>query len=186
MKYRDVVALFQTDHVTDPKSGKRKAVQRYVGPRYRLDEAARRRGAARLWLMLALAAAAMLTGGFLPNRVTMGNLVAVLYLTCLLPLMYLLLGTVRISRMKATIDEFDRCDGLLRVTKSGLGLGVLAVGWLIAGVVQLCTDGLGSLRVQDAAVLACAAAVSACGFLAWRTAFALQPEEIPRPDETQA
>ena len=53
MKYRDVVALFQTDHVTDPKSGKRKAVQRYVGPRYRLDEAAHRRGAARLWLLLA-------------------------------------------------------------------------------------------------------------------------------------
>lgn len=179
MKYRDIVKLFEIEYET-AANGKRKPVRRYVGPTYRLAEDARRRACLKLWILWALSAALMLTAGLVPSRCAMANLAAALYMLCLLPLIYLLLGTVRITRMKETINEIDLCDGIRYAQRSGVWLGIVAAGWLVAGGVFLMRSGFGGMWVNDVAFLLCALGCSVCGFAAWRVASALKPEELPR------
>ena len=102
---------------------------------------------------------------------------------CLVPLIYLCMGTARVNRMKERLTEVDMHDGLGYAQKASLGLTILGAAWAVADVVFLLRGTLPSPWWQEALFLGCGAGSAVVGYLAHRVAEGLKAEEIPEGEQ---
>ena len=99
MRRRELLQLYETVNTVDPKTGREKTESKYKGKYFRVDAARKRAVVRRLWLCFGAAVALFLLAGFVPSWSSLCGYVAPWYMLCLLPLLYLLMGTARMTRM---------------------------------------------------------------------------------------
>lgn len=182
MRRKDLVRLYRTEIKTDPATGKKKRVPIYIGKRYRIKEQIRQGAVRRLWPCWAGALAAFSVGGLIPARAGNCTYVVVWYMACLLPLFYLLLGGIRMTRMKPPLTEIDLREGVDYVKNGAIGLTVLGGVWAMADAVHLLISGLPENPAGDLIFLACGVITAGMGWLISRKAAAVKAEEI-KPEE---
>lgn len=178
MRRNEWMKLYTTDYETDPKTGKAKAVSRYIGPWYTLDGKRRKVCMLQAWLGCALGLAAFAVAGLTPSWGSMCGYVAPWYMLCLLPLFYLLMGAWKLSRLKERFTEIDKHESLGYVRWAGLGLMVLGLVWAITDAVYLLSANWMMTAAQELLFLGCGV-VSALvgGLLAWRFS-RVQPDKL--------
>ena len=163
MRRADMQKLFTTEYQVDPKTGKDKLVQRYTGSWYTLDKKTRRTCG---WLCLAgwvLAVAAFITAGVLPTWAGLCNYVVPWYILCMLPLFYLLLGSVKLLRLKEQFTEIDKSESLGYIKTSGIGLAVLGAVWSITTIIFLLVSNKTMMFANELIFLGCAIVNTAVG-----------------------
>lgn len=165
MRHRDMMKLYTTEYCIDPKTGKEKPALRYIGPMYTLERSQRRSAMLRSLAGLALGAAAFAVAGLTPCWAQLCGYVAPWFILCLLPLFYLLLGTVKLLRLKDSFTEIDRADSFGYVHRSGLGLMVLGGAWAISTGVFLLTNQLDMTRTNEIVFLCCGVVFALAGLL---------------------
>ena len=179
MRRKELLGLYETVYTTDPKTGKQKPAARYKGKYFRVDMEKKRDAVRKLWLCFGAAVALFLLAGLVPNWASLCVYVALWYMLCLVPLIYLCMGTARVNRMKERLTEVDMHDGLGYAQKASLGLTILGAAWAVADVVFLLRGTLPSPWWQEALFLGCGAGSAVVGYLAHRVAEGLKAEEIP-------
>lgn len=182
MRKDEWLKLYTTDYEVDEKTGKKKAVSRYIGPWYSLDAAQRRKCALGLWIGLVLGVAAFLTAGLIPTWASMTMYVTPWYICCMLPLFYLLLGTVKITRMKEKITEVDKAEGLGYARYASMGLAVLGGAWLIADGIFLLTGNVTMTMTYELIFLSCGAVTAVLGLLMYLRVRKLTPVKLPEAE----
>ena len=185
MRRRELLQLYETVHTVDPKTGKDTTEAKYKGKYYRVDAARKRMTVRGLWLCFCAGVALFLLAGLVPSWSSLCGYVALWYMMCLLPLLYLLMGTVRMTRMGERLTEVDMHDGLGYVKNASVGLLALGTIWAVADAVFLVASGLPSPWWQEALFLGCGAGSAAVGWLARRTADSLKTEKIPNQEASQ-
>lgn len=165
MRHRDLMKLYTTEYRTDPKTGKEKPVHCYIGPMYTMEKKQRRACALHCWAGLALGAAAFAVAGLTPCWAQFCSYVAPWFILCLFPLFYLLLGSIKLLRLKESFTEIDRADSFGYVQRSGLGLMALGGAWVIATVVFLFVSKPDMTMPQELIFLGCGAASALSGLL---------------------
>lgn len=165
MRHRDMMKLFVTEYHTDPKTGKEKPVARYIGPVYTIEKKQRRACAIRCWAGWVLGAAAFAVAGQTPCWAQLCGYVAPWFILCLMPLFYLLLGSVKLLRMKESFTEMDRSDSFGYVQRSGLGLIALGSAWTIATAVFLLVSHPDMTLENEIIFLGCGAITVLAGLL---------------------
>lgn len=178
MRRSELSMLYKTTYRTDPATGKDRAVYEYTGKYFAVDRAALGRAVPRLWLGWGLALAAFVTAGLLPARAGSFTLVTLWYMCCLLPLFYLLLALIRLTRLREKITEVDRAEGFTSAVRSGWALTVLGALWMITDVALMIACGLPAAWAADAGFLVCGAAAAAMGTMIARLASRLHLHEI--------
>lgn len=178
MRRRDLLKLYATETVIDAETGKKKRVSRYVGKSYRMDKAVRRGCQRLLWPCWGASLIAFAVGGLLPTKAGYSTYVVVWYMACLLPLFYLLMGAVRMSRMGDTLTEVDLKEGVNYVKGGTVALIGLGGAWTVADVIFLIIQGLPERPAADLVFLLCGALTTAMGILLRRKASQLKAEEI--------
>lgn len=179
MRRKELLQLYEKVKRVDPKTGKEKSEARYKGKYYRVDAARKRTAVRKLWLCFGAAVALFLLAGLVPSWSSLCGYVAPWYMLCLLPMLYLLMGTVRMTRMSERLTEVDRHDGFGYVKNASIGLAVLGAAWTVADAVFLIASGLPSPWWQEVLFLGCGAGSAVAGWLAWRIVDGLRAEEIP-------
>ena len=182
MRRKELLQLYETVYTVDPKTGREKTESKYKGKYFRADAVRKRAVVQRLWLCFGAAVALFLLAGFVPSWSSLCGYVAPWYMLCLLPLLYLLMGTVRMTRMSERLTEVDMHDGLGYVKHASIGLVALGAAWAVADAVFLMASGLPSPWWQEALFLGCGAGNAAVGWLAHRTADSLKAEEMPNQE----
>ena len=177
MRRKELLRLYETVYTVDPQTGREKPVARYRGKYFRVDAARKRTAVGRLWLCFGAALALFLLAGLVPSWSSLCGYVAPWYMLSLLPLLYLLMGTVRITRMKERLTEVDLHDGPGYVKNAGIGLLGLGAAWAVADAVFLLCSRPAPWG-QEALFLGCGAASAAIGWLVIRTMDGLKAEEI--------
>lgn len=185
MRRKDFVKLYRTEIKTDPATGKEKRVPIYIGKRYSIEDQLRRGAVRRLWPCWAGALTAFAVGGLIPARAGNCTYVVVWYMACLLPLFYLLLGGVRMTRMKPPLTEIDLREGVDYVKNGAVGLTVLGGVWAVADAVYLIVGGLPENPAGDLIFLACGAITAGMGWLISRKAALVKAEEIKQEKITE-
>lgn len=175
MRKDEWLKLFETTRETDEKTGKPRTVSRYIGPWYTLEAAKKNKCVLLLWIGLVLAAAAFLTAGLIPTWATLCVYVTPWYILCLLPLFYLLMGVVKITRMKEKITQVDVAEGLAYARNAALGLAVLGGAWVIADGIFLCTGKYAMTMTYELIFLACGAATALLGLMMHLAVKKLEP-----------
>ena len=167
MRRAEMQKLFITEYQVDPKTGKDKAVSRYIGTWYTMDKKLRRTCALLCLAGWVLAVAAFITAGVLPTWAGLCNYVVPWYILCMLPLFYLLLGSVKLLRLKKQFTEIDKSESLGYLKTSGIGLAVLGAVWSITTVVFLLTSNKTMMLANELIFLGCAVVNAAVGAAAW-------------------
>jgi len=163
MRRRDVLKLFVTEYETDPATGKEKRVTRYIGPWYTMDAKPRRSCGIVCGIAWLLAAAAFVTAGVIPSWAGLCGYVVPWYILCLLPLFYLLLGFVKLLRLKENFTEVDKSESLGYVQTSGLALAALGGAWSIATVIFLLLNDRSMTLPQELIFMGCGVVTAAVG-----------------------
>lgn len=165
MKPNEMLKLYQTEYVTDPKSGKQKSVARYIGPWYLVDMQKKKRLTAQLWLGWLAAVAAFLTAGLIPTWASLCGYVVPFYMLCLAPIIYLFIAGIRIARMKERITLPQKTDGLNTALYAALGLALLGLVWTVTTAVFLLTNQVTMTFSQELIFLAMGVVSAADGTL---------------------
>ena len=163
MKREDMMKLYTRDVEINPKNGKQKVVLRYIGPYYHIESGARQALMRLGWLTWLLTFAALAVGGLIPTRAGNALYVQVWYLFCLLPFFYLLLGLLRMRRMKENFTAVDYSEGVDYVKISAWGLAALGGLWAGAEVIFLVLNGFTGRWGNDLLFLACGAGIAVLG-----------------------
>ena len=182
MRRKELLKLYEMVKEADPKTGKERTEARYKGKYYRVDGAQRRTAVRKLWLCFGVSVALFLLAGLVPSWSSLCGYVAPWYMLCLLPMLYLLMGTVRMTRMSECLTEVDMHDGLGYVKNASIGLAALGAAWTVADAVFLIASGLPAPWWQEVLFLVCGAGSAAAGWLAWRIVNGLRAEEIPNQE----
>ena len=163
MRRAEMQKLFITDYQVDPKTGKDKTVTRYIGTWYTMDQKLRRTCALLCLAGWVLAVAAFITAGVLPTWAGLCNYVVPWYILCMLPLFYLLLGSVKLLRLKKQFTEIDKSESLGYLKTSGIGLMALGAVWCITTVVFLLTSNKTMMLANELIFLGCSIISAAVG-----------------------
>lgn len=185
MRRKDLLKLYRTEITTDPATGKRKRASIYIGKRYRIEDQLRLGAVRRLWPCWAGALAAFAVGGLIPARAGNCTYVVVWYMACLLPLFYLLLGGIRMTRMKPPLTEIDLREGVDYVKNGAMGLAALGGVWAVADAVYLLISGLPEKSAGDLIFLACGVITAGMGWLISRKAALVKAEEIKQEEKIE-
>ncbi len=167
MRRAEMQKLFITEYQVDPETGKDKAVTRYTGTWYTLDKKQRRSSAIVCLVVWVLALAAFITAGVLPTWAGLCHYVVPWYILCMLPLFYLLLGSIKLLRLKEQFTEIDKAESLGYIKTSGLGLAVLGGMWSIATVIFLLVSDKTMMLTNELIFLGCGVVNMAAGGAAW-------------------
>lgn len=165
MRRQDMMKLYTTEYCTDPKTGKEKPTLRYIGPMYTMEKKPRRSGAWSSLLGLVLGVAAFAVAGLTPCWAQLCAYVAPWFVLCLLPLYYLLLGTVKLLRLKAQFTKIDQEHSLGYVRRSGLGMLVLGICWAVATGVFLLVEKPEMTMDSEILFLCCGGVMALAGLL---------------------
>ena len=163
MRKDEWLKLYRTEQEPDEKTGKIKSVTRYIGPWYTVEKKTAKRAAICLWAGLVLSLGAFLTAGLIPTWASMCAYVAPWYILCLLPLFYLAMSTVKITRMKEQITEPQRAEGPLSARRSSLGLALLGGAWTLADVIFLLSGSYVMTMTSELIFLSCGVITTAAG-----------------------
>lgn len=137
MRRKELLSLYTLERKIDPHTGKEKTVSRYIGPWYTADKKACRTCAVKTLMGCVLAAAAFVTAGIIPCWTALNNYVAPWHIACLLPLMYMILGAVKLLRLKERFDHVDRSESAERIKASALGMAILGGAWSVSAGISL-------------------------------------------------
>lgn len=185
MKRSEIIKLYVTEYETNPKTGKRKAVSRYIGPWYTMDKSARRRSGILCLVCWVMAAAAFATAGLIPTWAGLCGYVMPWYALCLLPLFYLISGTVKLLRLKEKFTQVDLEDSQPYIVFSGLGLLGLGLAWGIATGIFLVLNRPEMTMPQEMIYLGCGCLTAVAGLIALLTGKRLKyaPVEEEKQEE---
>ena len=167
MNRRDLRRLYDVREEIDPKTGKDVKRAYYIGKYLTIDVAEKRRITPLLWAVWAMMAAAFLIGGCTVNMASRCVWIMPFYISCLLPLFYMVTALWRLRGLGETIDEAQKIDVLDSLTHACQGLAVLGGLWLAGDVVFLFVSSWVSLGMELLFLL-CAAATLAGGVAATR------------------
>lgn len=173
MRRKELMKLFTTEYQVDPATGKEKRVTNYIGPWYTLEQKARKAGAIKCAIGWVLALAAFIAAGVIPSWAGLCNYVVPWYILCMLPLYYLVLGLIKLVRLKAEFTEPDKSESVGYIGTSGLALGVLGGAWCVATIVFLLVGDRSMTLTQELIFLCCGVVTAAIGLLVHFTAKAL-------------
>lgn len=165
MRRSEMRKLFETEYQTDPATGKEKRVARYIGPWYTMDPKKRRSFAVGCGIGWLLGVAAFITAGVIPSWAGLCNYVVPWYIMCMLPLFYLLLGTIKLLRLKSEFTEIDKSESLGYIKASTLGLAVLGGAWSLATVIFLLLGDHTMTLTQELIFLGCGVVTTVLGVL---------------------
>lgn len=177
MRFRDVKKLYTTEYRIDPDTGKERPTMRYIGPMHTLERPQRRSALLRSLAGLALGAAAFAVAGLTTCWAQLCWYVAPWFMLCLLPLFYLLLGTIKLLRLKEQFTEIDRADSFGYVRMAGLGLMVLGGAWAISAGIFLLTNQLDMTMTSELVFLGCGGVAALSGLLSFTVRFAGNKKE---------
>ncbi len=177
MRFREVRKLYTTEYRIDPETGKEKPTMRYIGPMHTLERPRRRRALLHSLAGLALGAAAFALAGLTPCWAQLCWYVAPWFMLCLLPLFYLLLGTLKLLRLKEQFTEIDRADSFGYVRMAGLGLMVLGGAWAVSTGVYLLTNQPDMTMSNEMIFLCCGVVTALAGLLPFTVRFAGNKKE---------
>ncbi len=177
MRYRDAMKLYTTEYRIDPQTGKEKPAMRYIGPVYTLEKVQRRGALLRCLAGLALGAVAFALAGLTPCWAQLCWYVAPWYLLCLLPLFYLLLGSIKLLRLKTELTEIDRADSFGYVHHAGLGQMLLGAAWVISAGIFLLTNQPDMTMTSEIIFLCCGVVMALSGLLPFSVKFAGNKKE---------
>ena len=179
MRRNDIRKLFTTEYQVDPATGKEKAVNRYIGPWYTLEKKTRRVWGIRFALAWLAGLAAFIAAGVIPSWAGLCNYVVPWYILCMLPLFYLVLGIVKLMRLKDEFTQIDRSESVGYVQTSGLAQAVLGAAWSIATVIFLLLTNRAMTLPQELIFLGCGLINGAAGLLAYAGAKKIRIAEVP-------
>ena len=167
MRRIEMQKLFINEYEVDPKTGKDKMVRRYVGPWYTMEKKKRCTCALLCLAGWVLALVAFITAGVLPTWAGLCNYVVPWYILCMLPLFYLLLGSMKLLRLKEQFTEIDKSESQGYLKTSGIGLAVLGALWSITTIIFLLSSNKTMMLRNELIFLACAIINTAVGAVAW-------------------
>ncbi|MBE5803873.1 MAG: hypothetical protein E7316_05115 [Clostridiales bacterium] len=170
MRRREMLNLFVTEYQADPATGKEKRVARYIGPWYTLEKQPRRACTLKCAAGWLLCLAAFITAGMIPSWAGLCNYVVPWYILCLLPLFYLLLGVIKLARLKPEFTAVDESESLGYIRASSLGLAALGGLWSITTVIFLLATDRAMTLPQELIFLGCGVVTATMGVLAYLAA----------------
>lgn len=182
MRRKDILKLFVTEYQMDPDTGRETKVTRYIGPRYTMERKTRivcGAGSAAAWLT---ALAAFVTAGVTPSWAGLCGYVVPWYILCLLPLFYLLLGCIRLLRLKEGFTEIDQSESTGYIRLSGIALALLGGAWSIATTVFLLLNDRSMTLPQELLFLGCGVVTTGAGMAAVLLAGHAKAEEAARDE----
>lgn len=163
MRREDMMKLYTRDVEINPKTGKQKVVLRYTGPYYQMEPNARKALTRMGWLFWMLTLLALAVAGLIPTRAGNALYVQVWYLFTLLPFFYLLLGLLRMRRMKEQFTAVDLSEGVHYVKGAAWGLAGLGGLWAATEIIFLVMNGLNERWLNDIIFLVCGAGIAVMG-----------------------
>lgn len=163
MKREEILKLYTREVETDPETGKERAVLRYIGPYYRMESGALKALKRMGWLVWVLTLTAMVWAGLIPTRAGNALYVQAWYLFTLLPFFYLLLGLLRMRKVKEQFNAIDKAEGYDYLKASAWGLAGLGGLWAGTSVIFLVLNGLQGIWGNDVIFLACGAVIAMMG-----------------------
>jgi len=180
MKREEMMKLYAREVEIDPKDGKERAVLKYIGPYYRMDGGAmtalRRLG----WLCWGTALLALAVAGLIPTRAGNALYVQVWYLFSLLPFFYLLLGLLRMRRLKETFTAVDLSEGINYAKGAAWGLTILGGLWAASVLIYLMLNTLPERWGYDVVFLLCGALQAVMALALARAMSTARIEEIAK------
>jgi len=185
MRRKELLKLFETTYKVDPATGKEKRVSHYIGPWYTIGEKQRRACAAKGGVAWLVGVAAFITAGVLPTWAGLCNYVVPWLILCMLPLFYLVLGTVKLARLKERFTQPDKAESIGYMQSSGLGLAVLGALWSITTVIFLLLTQRTLTMRNELIFLGCGLVTAALGLGVWLMVKRLPAAEI-KPNEKEA
>ena len=141
MNHKELYRLYTTEYTTNPRTGKPKKAARYIGKRWSLDKAEKKRMLICLWSGFALGSVGFVGCGFVYTQVVHCLYVMPFYLFTLLALFYLGQGCVSLSGGGLVMDEIRQLDGRRRTERSALAMMILGGGQSLGCLVWLILNG---------------------------------------------